>query len=267
MPVIEGGGGIVGDGGATGGEFGDDAAETAQAFLRRGGGVEEIADAAAGLAADEEGAVPELGIGLGTITSGGSSVDGDAVCLILLVVGVGFNDVPLVQAGVGEALELGVDVCAVGNGGDAEEAAEISGGLDGKLVGEDVSHLVGDDTRDLVFAVSAGDELAGEVDASAGEREAVDFSGFDEGEVELDFGGRECSEQAGADGVEVRVFFGIFDGAIFAVDVVGHGFAQPLFLLLGEDVGLSGLENGRRRSAGRLGRQLCEGVRGHAQKN
>lgn len=267
MPAIEGRGGIVGDGGATRGEFGDDSAETAQTLLRRGGGVEEIADASAGLAADEEGAVPELGIGLGTITGGGGSVDGDAVCLILLVVGVGFSDVLVVQTGVGEALELGVDVCAVSDGGDAEEASEVSGSLDGELVGEDVSHLVGDDARDFVFAVGVGDELAGEVDAPAGEREAVDVGGFDEGEVELNSGGRECSEEAGADDVEVGVFFGIFDGAIFAVDVVGHGFAQPLFLLLGEDVGLGRPENGRRRSAGRLGLQFCEGVREHAEKN
>ncbi|XWK48755.1 hypothetical protein RBB78_15275 [Tunturiibacter empetritectus] len=72
-------------------------------------------------------------------------------------------------AGIGKALELGVDVCPVGDGGDAEQATKICGGLDGELVGEDVAHLMGDDTRDLVFAVSAGDELASEIDAAAGE--------------------------------------------------------------------------------------------------
>jgi hypothetical protein len=169
----------------------------------------------------------------------------------------------VVQAGVGEALELGVDVGAVGDGGDAEQAMEVGGGFDGELVGEDVAHLVGDDAGDLVLAVGAGDELAGEVDAASCEREAVDVGGLDQSEVELEVGGREGGEETRADGVEVGVQGRVLDGAIVAINLIGHGFAEPLFLLLGEDVGLGGLEDGGRFAAGRWG-LLCKRERAKA---
>ena len=126
----------------------------------------------------------------------------------------------------------------------------IGGGFDGELVGEDVAHFVGDDAGNLIFGAGAGDELAREIDAAAGEREAVDLGGFDQGVVKLDSGGGQGGKEAVADGLDVGAEGGVADGTVVTVDVIGHGLAEPLLLLLGEDVGLGGLEDGWRGSAG-----------------
>ena len=141
------------------------------------------------------------------------------------------------HARVGELLEFGVDVGAVGHSGDAEEVLQVGGDLLSELVGEDVADLVCDDAGDLIFAAGVGDELAGDVDAATCKAEAVDLRGLDEDDAELEGGGRQRSEQAGGDAIEIGVGGGIFDGFVVALNQVGHGVAEPLLLLFGKDVG------------------------------
>ena len=56
--------------------------------------------------------------------------------------------------------------------------------------------------------------------------------------MELNFSGGQDGEEPRRDAVEVGVGGGVIDGLELALDDVGHGVAEPLLLLLAEDVGL-----------------------------
>ena len=236
---------------AAGRQSGDEFEDRAEALGRGLGDAEEVREWAAELAIDEEHTIPVLGVGLGTVAGCGGGVYGYLIGLVLLRIGVVVARGMLVlEAGVEEALELGVDIGFVADTDDAEKAFEVGGSFDGELVGEDVTHLVGDDRGDFVFAVGVGDELACDVDMAAGEREGIDLRGVKEQDAELNIGGRKRGQEPFGDACEVLVLDGVLNGLVVTLNHVGHGIAEPLFLLLGKDIWLSGLEDGGRRGAG-----------------
>src|SRR5262249_34225592 len=121
--------------------------------------------------------------------------------------------------------------------GDAQNLAEKLGHFDHRLMREDMTELVAQDSGQLVFVARDGNEFSRNIHTPAGQAERVGDRQIRKEELNSQFGRRRVLEQPLSDTLHIAGVVRIVDDQKLALYVFSDGVAYIHFLAVGKHVG------------------------------